>query len=186
MAKNNKDGDKKSTAKKPAAKAVVKEETPIEEPQVDNGTVKEEDIPVGPGNPEGTNEGSGEVPEEAPAVEETVPEETPAEETPAEEVQEEETPEASLPPEDNSPKEEDVPTMPEPVAPPVDYRKIEAKPESNWRDRVLTEARELKIKMDALKAALDGHKVPASEVVILNEQYTAMQAYYLILNKRLS
>ena len=55
-----------------------------------------------------------------------------------------------------------------------------------WQDRVLAEAKELKIKMDALKAAVEGNRVPASEVDILNEQYVAMHAYYVILNRRLS
>ena len=163
MAKN-KGGNKKSAAKKPAAKAaVVKEETPAEEPQVDNGTVEE--TPVAPPveelhNDEGTNEGSGEV---APPVEEPTPNQEP---------------EASLPPEDNSPAAEETPVAPEPVA--------ETLKEETWKDRVLAEARELKIKMDALKAAVEGNKVPASEVGILNEQYQAMHAYYVILNRRLS
>lgn len=56
----------------------------------------------------------------------------------------------------------------------------------DWRVRVKEEAAELKIKMDALRSAVDGRKVPATEVEILNKQHAVMREYYIILNTRLS
>jgi len=176
MAKNN-GGNKKPAAKKATAPkadmAEEKVETPVEGTNAGSGEYDPE-LPSSPGPVD-----------ETPAVEET-PSENPQPEVEQELAQEpdptpEEEPEASLPPEDESPKEEDIPTMPEPIA--------ETKApltEETWRDRVLDEAKELKIKMNALKAAVEGNKVPATEVGILNEQYDAMYAYYLILNRRLS
>ena len=49
----------------------------------------------------------------------------------------------------------------------------------------MTETLDLRDKMAKLKDAVENNKVPASEVDILNEQYDAMHAYYIILNKRL-
>jgi hypothetical protein len=58
--------------------------------------------------------------------------------------------------------------------------------EDTWKDRVRIEAKELKEKMVALRTAINDHKVPLDQVPILNEQHAAMQAYYIILNRRLS
>jgi len=160
MAKK-KGGAKKSTAKKAAAPEVEAVEEKVETPI------------------EGTNEGSGDYDPELPT--------SPGPEVKQELAQEpdltpEEEPEASLPLEDNSP----AALPPGALAPPVVEHKEVLVNEETWKDRVLAEAKELRIKMDALRAALDGYKVPATEVDILNKQYKAMHEYYVILNTRLS
>lgn len=193
MAKSNakKSGGakKKPAAKKTAPKkaAPKKEETPVappvEEPQVDA------DIPTGPGNPEpkddtptppeemtthteGINEGSGDVPATEPADDLTTTEtDEPEGETQGDPETVVEEP-AAHPDPDPEPEEN---VKPAPVA-----------EDTSWRDRVVIEAKELKEKMVALRSAIDERKVPLDQVPILNEQYTAMHAYYLILNRRLS
>lgn len=54
-----------------------------------------------------------------------------------------------------------------------------------YKDRLMIETLDLRDRMTKLKAALDGGKVPATEIPILNEQYQAMNNLYIILNKRL-
>ena len=174
MAKK-KSGSKKSAAKKPAAKktAPAKVETPVEETPI---LTKEYIIPDDPSI--GTQSEELNSDEVTKNIEEALN----GAELPDGLNDDDAEPQIDAEPE----VQEDVPTMPEPVAPPVDYRKTAPQPDTAWRDRVLEEAKELKIKMDALRAAVDGNKVPATEVDILNKQYKAMHEYYVILNTRLS
>lgn len=93
------------------------------------------------------------------------------------------------------PENVDVPVMPEPtpepepevqVEPEVDMTDAEPAPGDTWRDRLKSEAADLKEKMVKLRSAIDERKVPLDQVPILNEQYGAMMDYYIILNRRLS
>ena len=108
--------------------------------------------------------------------------ETPVEETPIEEPQVDNTTEdlTGLTDLNEDQPEPEVQAEPEEVVAPIDP------PKETWRDRVLSEAKDLKEKMTKLRTALDTAKVPASEIEILNEQYKAMHAYYIIINTRLS
>jgi len=93
-------------------------------------------------------------------------------------------------------EEAQAPPVEEPVAPTFDPEAVaeapaptpapKEVPRADWKDDVRIEAKELKEKMVRLRTALDENKIPTSEVSILNEQYGAMNQYYIILNTRLS
>ncbi len=97
-----------------------------------------------------------------------------------EEVTLEETVDPSLSQDNDSELEETQPEVQEEVV----HKDPPAK-EETYKDRLMTETLDLRDKMAKLKDAVENNKVPASEVDILNEQYDAMHAYYIILNKRL-
>jgi chemotaxis protein histidine kinase CheA len=123
--------------------------------------------------------------EETPVVEETPvapPVEEPATE-PEEDLSTTETDEAE--------GEADVPAAhPDPEPEPEENVKsapVEVNAEDvGWRYRLVEEATELRGRMKKLRAAIDERKVPLDQVPILNEQYQAMHALYVILNRRLS
>ena len=184
---NKKSGSKKSTAKKTAAKktAPAKVETPVEETPIltkeDLENAAYDNLSEADMVPDDPSMGTQSEELNADDVAENIGQALTGAELPDGLNDDDAEPQIDAEPE----VKEDVPTTPEPVAP-VDYKKTAPQPDSTWKDRVLEEAKELKIKMNALRAALDGNKVPATEVDILNKQHKAMHEYYVILNTRLS
>jgi hypothetical protein len=59
-------------------------------------------------------------------------------------------------------------------------------PVDTWRDRVKSEAADLKEKITKLRTALDQNKVPHDQIAILSKQHGVMKELYIILNTRLS